>query len=117
MASCRSSDSSYSDPMHQSPSNSVCNRHDAMSKMKAERKQLVHGMETILKVVTSIPLIDNHDANSLNQAISIQAIAKASKEYMPENADLSSEKAEMVVRFFRYPKLYPGPNSQDQLID
>ncbi|TXG67620.1 hypothetical protein EZV62_008895 [Acer yangbiense] len=74
------------------------------------KKQLVQGMEIFLKVVTSIPLIDNHDANSLNQAIgSIQAIAKASKEYIPENKDLSSKKAEMVVRFFRYPKLYPGP--------
>ena len=128
-------------------------------------------MEIFLKVVTSVPLIDNHDANSvtqfpcteqcsirfsciaslltvltfwqsyvildleiygctlieddclvqcnklflmllfqLNQAIgSIQAIAKASKEYILESADLSFEKAEMVVKFSVYPKLYPGP--------
>ncbi|KAK3229755.1 hypothetical protein Dsin_001636 [Dipteronia sinensis] len=88
----------------------VCKRHDAISKMKAERKQLVQGMEIFLKVVTSIPLIDNHDANSLNQAIgSIQAIAKASKEYILDITDLSAEKAEMVVRFFRDSKLYLGP--------
>ncbi|TXG67617.1 hypothetical protein EZV62_008892 [Acer yangbiense] len=63
----------------------VCKQHDAISKMKAE----------------------------LNQAIgSIQAIAKASKEYILENTDLSSEKAEMVVRFIRYPKLYLCPNNR-----
>ncbi|KAK1555510.1 hypothetical protein Q3G72_027439 [Acer saccharum] len=60
----------------------VCKRHDAVSKMKAE----------------------------VNQAIgSIQAIVKASKEYILENTDLSAEKAETVVRFFRDPKLYLGP--------
>ncbi|KAK0576908.1 hypothetical protein LWI29_025157 [Acer saccharum] len=46
----------------------------------------------------------------VNQAIgSIQAIVKASKEYILENTDLSAEKAETVVRFFRDPKLYLGP--------
>lgn len=46
----------------------------------------------------------------LNQAIgSIEAIAKASKEYILENTDLSAEKAEKITRFFRDPKYYLGP--------
>ncbi|XP_058757435.1 protein PARTING DANCERS-like [Vicia villosa] len=66
---------------------------------KAERKKLVQGMNFYLKVVTSIPGIDNHDANALSQAIgSVQAIANASKEQILENTDLSTDKAEMVSR-------------------
>lgn len=43
----------------------------------------------------------------LNQAIgSIEAIAKASKEYILENTDLSVEKAERIRSFFRDPKFY-----------
>ncbi|XP_058757426.1 protein PARTING DANCERS-like isoform X3 [Vicia villosa] len=34
-------------------------------KFKAERRQLVQGMNFYLKVVTSIPDIDNHDANTM----------------------------------------------------
>ncbi|KAG5139073.1 hypothetical protein JHK84_032841 [Glycine max] len=79
-------------------------------KLKAERKQLVQGMNFYLKVVTSIPGIDNHDANALSQAIgSVQAIAKASKEQILENTDLSTDKAEMVSRFLRDPKFYLRP--------
>lgn len=45
----------------------------------------------------------------LNQAIgSIEAIAKASKEHIVENTDLSTEKAETITRFFRDPKYYLG---------
>lgn len=36
-------------------------------KLKAERKQLVQGMNFYLKVVTSIPGIDNHDANAMKK--------------------------------------------------
>ncbi|XP_061352853.1 protein PARTING DANCERS [Gastrolobium bilobum] len=79
-------------------------------KLKAERKQLVQGMNFYLKVVTSIPGIDNHDANALSQAIgSVQAIAKVSKEQILENTDLSTDKAEMVSRFLRDPKFYLRP--------
>ena len=51
----------------------------------------------------------------LNQAIgSIQAIAKASKEYI-ENTDLSSEKVENGDQVLQISQALPG--SQDQLID
>ncbi|KAJ6423629.1 hypothetical protein OIU84_024577 [Salix udensis] len=91
-------------------SRGTCKRQDALSKLKAERKQSVQGMDNFLRVVTSIPGIDNHDANALNQAIgSIEAIAKASKEYILENTDLSADNAETVTRFFRDPKFYLGP--------
>ncbi|KAL0326435.1 UNVERIFIED_CONTAM: protein PARTING DANCERS [Sesamum radiatum] len=75
-----------------------------------KREKSVQSMDIYVKVVTSIPGIDNHDANALNQAIgSIEAIAKASKEYILENTDLSTEKAETITRFFRDPKYYLGP--------
>ncbi|QHO04636.1 hypothetical protein DS421_13g441880 [Arachis hypogaea] len=46
----------------------------------------------------------------LSQAIgSVQAIAKASKDQILENTDLSAEKAEMISRFQRDPKLYSSP--------
>ncbi|XP_021903574.1 protein PARTING DANCERS [Carica papaya] len=91
-------------------SRGACKKHDAKSKLKAERKQAVQGMDIFYRVVTSIPGIDNHDANSLNQGIgSIEAIAKASKEDILENTDLSVEKADMVKRFFRDPKLHLSP--------
>ncbi|RYQ86745.1 hypothetical protein Ahy_B10g106380 [Arachis hypogaea] len=90
-------------------------------KLKAE-KQSVQGMNFYLKMVTSIPGIDNHEANvlelfchsgssiHLSQAIgSVQAIAKASKDQILENTDLSAEKAEMISRFQRDPKLYSSP--------
>ncbi|KAK6276990.1 hypothetical protein POUND7_017313 [Theobroma cacao] len=88
----------------------VCKQQEAKSKLKAERNQSVQGMENFLRVVTAIPGIDNHDANSLYQAIgSIEAIAKASKEYIVESTDLSAEKAETIVRFFRDSKFYLCP--------
>ncbi|KAI5605181.1 hypothetical protein POPTR_001G377100v4 [Populus trichocarpa] len=91
-------------------SRGTCKRQDALSKLKAERKQSVQGMGNFLRVVTSIPGIDNHDANALNQAIgSIEAIAKASKGYILENTDLSADNAETVTKFFRDPKFYLGP--------
>lgn len=46
----------------------------------------------------------------LNQAVgSIEAIAKASKEYILENTDLSADKAETITRFFRDPSYFLGP--------
>ncbi|KAL9234240.1 hypothetical protein vseg_009130 [Gypsophila vaccaria] len=88
----------------------VCKQHDIIARMKEERKQSVQRMDVFLEVITSIPGIDNHDANSLNQAIgSIEAIAKASKEQIVENTDLSSEKAETIWKFFRDPKFYLSP--------
>ncbi|XP_065847796.1 protein PARTING DANCERS homolog isoform X3 [Euphorbia lathyris] len=87
-----------------------CKRQDVMTKLKTEKKQAVQAMENFLRVITSIPGIDNHDANSLIQAVgSIEAIAKASKEYILENTDLSSEKVETITRFFRDPKFYLSP--------
>ncbi|KAF2290459.1 hypothetical protein GH714_013501 [Hevea brasiliensis] len=79
-------------------SRGACKRQDVTSKLKAERKQAMQGMDNF-RVVTSIPGIDNHDANALNQAIgSIEAIAKASKEYILENTDLSADKADIITR-------------------
>jgi len=46
----------------------------------------------------------------LSQAIgSVQAIAKASKEQILDNTDLSTDKAELVSRFLRDPKFYSRP--------
>ncbi|KAF5186958.1 Parting dancers protein [Thalictrum thalictroides] len=88
----------------------VCKRQDVLSKMKAEREHSVQGMDAFLRVVTSIPGIDNHDANTLNQAIgSIEAIAKASKDHILEKTDLSVEKAERTSLFFRDQKYYLSP--------
>ncbi|XP_038977026.1 protein PARTING DANCERS homolog isoform X3 [Phoenix dactylifera] len=88
----------------------VCKRQDAISMMKNEREQAVQGMDLFLRVVTSIPGIDNHDANALAQAIgSIEAISKASKGFILENTDLSADKAERIVRFFRDPNYYLSP--------
>ncbi|XP_047325175.1 protein PARTING DANCERS homolog [Impatiens glandulifera] len=82
----------------------VCKQQNVISKLKAE------GMDAFLRVVTSIPGIDSHDANALNQAIgSIEAIAKASKEFILENTDLSADKAETIIKFFRDPKFYLSP--------
>ncbi|GFQ00647.1 hypothetical protein PHJA_002208600 [Phtheirospermum japonicum] len=86
----------------------VCKRQDAIAKLRAEEKS-VQSMDIYIKVVTSIPGIDSHDANALKAIGSIEAIAKASKEYILENTDLSTEKAETVARFFRDPKYYLGP--------
>jgi ERCC4-type nuclease len=46
----------------------------------------------------------------LHQAIgSVEAIAKASKEYILGNTDLSADKAAIIFRFFRDPKFYLSP--------
>lgn len=88
----------------------VCKKEDAVSKLKAERERSVQTMDAYLRVVTSIPSIDKHDANALNQAIgSIEGIAKASKQCILENTDLSADKAERITRFFRDPSYYLGP--------
>ncbi|KAM1242154.1 hypothetical protein ACFX15_033279 [Malus domestica] len=91
-------------------SRGVCKREDATTKLKAERKQTVQTPGILRKVITAIPGIDNHDANALNQAIgSIEGIAKASKEQIMENTDLSADKAQVLSRFFRDPKFYLSP--------
>ncbi|CAN1199589.1 Probable sphingolipid transporter spinster homolog 3, partial [Linum perenne] len=105
----------------------ACKRQDVTSTMKAEfffkpeqlllvvfshgkRSRSVQVMDNFLKVLTSIPGINSHDANSLNQAIgSIEAIVKASKESILENTDLSPEKAEIISRFFRDSEFYLSP--------
>ncbi|XP_027091582.1 protein PARTING DANCERS homolog [Coffea arabica] len=88
----------------------IAKRQDAISKLKADRERSVQTMDAYLRVVTSIPGIDSHDANALNQAVgSIEAIAKASKEYILEYTDLSAEKAETITRFFRDQSYYLGP--------
>ncbi|KAG8086271.1 hypothetical protein GUJ93_ZPchr0010g10161 [Zizania palustris] len=88
----------------------VCKQQDIISTMKIEREQAVQCMDAFLRVLTSIPGIDNHDANALAQAVgSIEAIAKASKGFILENTDLSMDKAETVVRFFRDPQYYLSP--------
>ncbi|KAL5213988.1 hypothetical protein ABZP36_003140 [Zizania latifolia] len=77
----------------------VCKQQDIISTMKNEREQAVQCMDAFLRVLTSIPGIDNHDANALAQAVgSIEAIAKASKGFILENTYLSMDKAETVVR-------------------
>ncbi|XP_044964161.1 protein PARTING DANCERS homolog isoform X2 [Hordeum vulgare subsp. vulgare] len=88
----------------------VCKQQDISSTMRNEREQAVQSMDAYIRVVTSIPGIDDHDANMLAQAIgSIEAIAKASKTSILENTDLSTDKAETIVRFFRDPQFYLSP--------
>ncbi|KAJ4959448.1 hypothetical protein NE237_026559 [Protea cynaroides] len=76
----------------------VCKQQDVISKMKVERERSVQGMDAFIRVLMSIPGIENHDANALYQIGSIQAISKASKDYILENTDLSADKAEMITR-------------------
>ncbi|KAI4356951.1 hypothetical protein L6164_000929 [Bauhinia variegata] len=91
-------------------SSGVCKQQNIGERLNAERKESVQAMDLYLKVVTLIPSIDKHDANMLNQAIgSVQAIAKASKEQILENTDLSIDKAEIISMFFREPKFYLSP--------
>ncbi|KAK9941567.1 hypothetical protein M0R45_007270 [Rubus argutus] len=88
-------------------SRGVCKREDVTAKLKAQREQCVQTVGVFQRMVTSIPGIDNHDANALNQAVgSIEAIAKESKEHILENTDLSADNAEVLSRFFRDPKFY-----------
>ncbi|CAA6666328.1 unnamed protein product [Spirodela intermedia] len=88
----------------------VCKREGAINKLKIERARQVQGIDMFLRVVTSIPGINNHDANALIQTIgSIESISKASKAFLLENTDLSADKAERVLRFFRDPQFYLSP--------
>ncbi|KAG8660930.1 hypothetical protein MANES_02G201500v8 [Manihot esculenta] len=73
------------------------------------------GFEKIVKIALSRGACKRQDVTSklkaeLNQAIgSIEAIAKASKEHILENTDLSADKADIITRFFRDPKFYLSP--------
>ncbi|KAE8692387.1 TMV resistance protein N-like [Hibiscus syriacus] len=78
----------------------VSKQQEVKSKLKAEKNQSVQGMENFIRVMTSIPGIDNHDAHALNQTTgSIEGIAKASKECLVETTDLSANKAEIIVKW------------------
>ncbi|KAG7654077.1 RuvA domain 2-like [Arabidopsis suecica] len=91
-------------------SRGVCKQQKVASKLKVERKRTVQDTNIFIRFVTSIPNINKHDANTLYQAIgSIEAIAKASKEDILANTDLSSEKAETLTRFFQDPEFYLSP--------
>ncbi|XP_050938592.1 protein PARTING DANCERS isoform X4 [Cucumis melo] len=79
-------------------SRGACKQQDIISKLRTERKRSVQVMDAFRRVMSSVPGLDDHDANS--------AIAKASKEYILENTDLSVEKAERIRSFFRDPKFY-----------
>ncbi|XP_029118589.1 protein PARTING DANCERS homolog isoform X1 [Elaeis guineensis] len=119
--------SSLNDTYHANHSSAVCKRQDAISMMKNEREQAVQGMDLFLRVVTSIPGIDNHDANALAQAIgSIEAISKASKGFILENTDLSVDKAERIVNSLfsvskdehhRFGVLFAVPANHDYFFD
>ncbi|MQM16251.1 hypothetical protein Taro_049205 [Colocasia esculenta] len=88
----------------------VCKQEDVINRLKIERERQVQAMDMFLRVVTSIPGIDNHDANALIQTVgSIQAISKASNTFILENTDLSADKADRIVRFFRDPQYYLSP--------
>ncbi|XP_026454327.1 protein PARTING DANCERS-like isoform X2 [Papaver somniferum] len=88
-------------------SRGVCKRQGVIAKINAEREQSVLVMDQFVKVVTSIPGVNNHDANTLYAAIgSIQAISQASKSLILEKTDLSAEKADTITRFFRDPNYY-----------
>ncbi|KAJ8747270.1 hypothetical protein K2173_013110 [Erythroxylum novogranatense] len=83
-----------------------CKRRGVVSRLKGE-----HCKDGCFqRVITSMPGVNNYDAVALNQAIgSIEAIAKAGKESILENTDLSADKAETITRLFRDPKLYLSP--------
>ncbi|XP_020597150.1 protein PARTING DANCERS [Phalaenopsis equestris] len=88
----------------------VCKQQDVISMMKLERMQSIEQMDCFLRVITTIPGIDNHDANALAGAVgSIEAISRASKEFILESTDLSVDKAERIFRFFRDPGYYLCP--------
>ncbi|XP_078431383.1 DNA ligase-like protein isoform X2 [Wolffia australiana] len=88
----------------------VCKREDVTNKLNIERRRQVQGIDMFLRVITSIPGIDGHDANALLQTVgSIESIAKASKAFLLENTDLSTDKADRIVRFFRDAQFYMSP--------
>ncbi|KAF8086383.1 hypothetical protein N665_0628s0033 [Sinapis alba] len=91
-------------------SRGVCKQQRVASKIKVERKRTVQDTDMFIRVLASIPNISKHDANSLYLAIgSIEATAKISKEDILTNTDLSSDKAEMLNRFFQDPEFYLSP--------
>ncbi|KAM3392540.1 hypothetical protein ACQJBY_013594 [Aegilops geniculata] len=71
----------------------VCKQQDISSTMRNEREQAVQCMDAYL-------------ARAIG---SIEAIAKASESSILENTDLSRDKAETIVRFFRDPQFYLSP--------
>ncbi|CAN6878420.1 unnamed protein product [Brassica oleracea] len=82
-----------------STSRGMCKQQKVASKVKVERKRAVQDTDTFIRVLTSIPNINKHDANSLYLAIgSIEAAAKTSKEDILANTDLSSDKADSLSR-------------------
>ncbi|GJU54870.1 protein parting dancers isoform X1, partial [Tanacetum coccineum] len=87
----------------------VCKRRDAVSKLKAERERSVQGMDVFVKVVSSIPGVETHDANAALDCSGNYdlEIAKASKENILENTDVSSETAEMISLNIQDYKFYP----------
>ncbi|CAG7868696.1 unnamed protein product [Brassica rapa] len=90
-----------------SQSRGMCKQQKVASKVKVERKRAVQDTDTFIRVLTSIPNIDKHDANSLYQAIgSIDATAKTSKEDILANTDLSADKTDILCRFFQDPEFY-----------
>ncbi|KAJ4915573.1 RuvA domain 2-like protein [Raphanus sativus] len=91
-------------------SRGVCKQQKGVSKLKVEKKRTVQDTDMFVRVLTSIPNINKHDANSLYQAIgSIEAAAKTSKEDILANTDLSSDKADSLSRFFQDPEFYLSP--------
>ncbi|CAN6442059.1 unnamed protein product [Victoria cruziana] len=87
-----------------------CKRKDVISKLKAERELSVQVMEAYVNVITAIPGLDSHDAGVIIGSIgSIEALSKASKEFIMENTDLSAKKAELIEKFFNDPKYYLSP--------
>lgn len=110
-----------------------------MRVLKRERE--MQSIDAFIRVITSIPGIDAHDANAVktNKQIystifffhysnicysdvdsyvvfqliqsvgSIEAIAKASENFILQNTDLSKDKAEHIFRFFRDPEYYLRP--------
>ncbi|URE11859.1 hypothetical protein MUK42_04530 [Musa troglodytarum] len=63
----------------------VCKRQDAVGMMRSERERAVQGMDVFLGVVTSIPGIDDHDANAVNAHVLLgqKIIKKQNKLYTP----------------------------------
>ncbi|KMZ58779.1 DNA ligase-like protein [Zostera marina] len=88
----------------------VIKTEDIAFKMKVEREREMQSIDAFIRVITSIPGIDAHDANALIQSVgSIEAIAKASENFILQNTDLSKDKAEHIFRFFRDPEYYLRP--------
>ncbi|KAJ0960084.1 hypothetical protein J5N97_000143 [Dioscorea zingiberensis] len=70
----------------------VCKRQDAVSKLKDERERAVQGMDTFLKVVTSIPGIDNHDANA-----GFKLLSQPENQLITQGAEVDVSEPELTV--------------------